>query len=165
MFKTKFETKEPKLFFSLAVAFMFSFQGCAHSALENKIDAEIAAEGDLKSRADLRTEAERVVNSTSGLTADQRSRLLSLRTSTRQRLGDLNSDSLKLSSVLIKELLTADYSDDEVVLIKKRMKNLENERLGVIFEAVKVANSILGRDSVKSRYFMEDLMVGGRSRD
>jgi chemotaxis regulatin CheY-phosphate phosphatase CheZ len=165
MLKTKAETCNSKLLLSFALATMLSFEGCAHTALEKKIDAEIAAEGDLKNQTELRAEVGRVVDTTLGLSPDQRTRLSSLRSSTRDRLSDLNSSSLKLSSVLIKELMTADYNDAEVGLIKKRMKNIENERLGVIFEAVKVANSILGRDAVKGRYFMEDIMVGGRSRD
>lgn len=140
----------------IALASAGFFQGCASAALNTKIDRELAQESAVKSRTDLRKEAGQLIQTTPGLTADQRSKLSSLRDTTRAQLDAMAGQSLKLRSVLLKTLVAANYNDDEVELIKQRIKDLEEKRLTVTFNAVEQANQILGHETEANRQRIMD---------
>ncbi|MDR3608576.1 MAG: hypothetical protein P4M08_14530 [Oligoflexia bacterium] len=158
------KNKKLVLLVAIGSALGIQLQGCATSALDKKVDAEVAQE-DVKTHAELRTESGQLIESTPGLTADQRVKLVALRDATRADLDSLYSQSLKLRAVLIKDLITTNYNEDEVELIKKRIKDNENKRLTVTFNAVEQANKILGRDAQSHRKLVEDFWGGRASRE
>ena len=88
----------------LAITSILTVQSCAHS-VERRIDAKLAHEA-VNSREDLRTEAGKLIQMAPGLTADQRIRLTNLRKATQSKLDEIQTQSLKLRSLLIKDLIT-----------------------------------------------------------
>lgn len=140
----------------VAVALLI-LQGCAHSALEQKLDAKVAAEPAVNSRQELKTEATALIAEIPGLTSEQRTKLRTLRDTTDSQVESIRGRSFKLRAVLVRDLLATNYDDSEVELIKSQLKDLESQRLGVIFGAVEQANDILGRQSADSAKFMGSL--------
>ena len=135
-----------------------ALQGCAHSAQEKRLDAKVSQETEVNSKADLQAEASDLIESAPTLSADQRSRLRELRDSTRARLDDLSSNSLKLRAVLIKDLISTQYDEREVELIKSKIRKLENERINTIFGSVEKANKILGHEAMVNQGIMHNLI-------
>src|SRR5579862_3939202 len=117
--------------------------GCAHGDLDHRIDEKLAKEPEAN-RAALQKETAQVIKTAPGLTDEQRAKLEALRKSMRAEADQLRAQSLKLRAVLIADVISPNFDEDEVELIKRRMKALEDQRLSAIFGAVDQANTILG---------------------
>ena len=131
--------------------------GCAHRKIENALDEKVANETP-KNRAEIQNEAKRAIDSAPGLSEDQKSRLNALRVSVRGKLDLASSQSAKLRSILIQDVLSKDGIPDEVNAIQKRIRRVEEGRLTVIFDAVARANEILGREAKGRVSLMEDFL-------
>jgi hypothetical protein len=143
----------------ILAAMALSPLGCAHQEIEKRVDYKVSQENDIKTHADLNQETDRLILSDPALTDNQRKQLLRLRSETWAKLEGLLSESLKLRSVLIKDLLARNYDPDEVDLIKNRLKDLEQERTATTLGSVEAANTILGHDRLLAqnrRRIMED---------
>jgi hypothetical protein len=151
----KGEENSMKLGWMMALGALAAVQSCAHSNLDRKIDSEIAQESSIKTHADLRKEASQLIESAADLTDEQRKQLLALRDSMRTQLDALGVQSLKLRSILIKDLLATRYDEDEVELIEHRMKDVEEKSLSVTLKAIEEANKILGHQAVANRQLVE----------
>lgn len=144
-----------------ACALMAILQGCAHASLDKRIDDELAKETEVKSQTSLRAESADLIRTTSGLTDDQRQRLSQLKTKTAAELDPLWQQSLKLRAILIKDVIATSYDNDEVSLIKARLRKIGERRLTIMFDAVKEANQILGRQAVDNREVVDDVLFEG----
>lgn len=141
------------------IGLSIGLDGCA-SGLNKKVDSEVAQETAVRTHSDLQAEIDQLVDSAPGLTQDQRKRLTALKNGTRGQLDTLYAESLRLRSLMLKKLITTNYNDDEVQLIKSKIKNVENDRLSVIFSAVEQANTILGHNSVYDPAIMNSFFDG-----
>lgn len=148
---------------ALISALSFS-QGCAHNALEKHIDDEVAQESAISTHTELRTEANQLIQTAPGLSTKQKALLSSLREVTLSQSDALWEQSLKLRSVLIKDLITTQYNEDEVELIKTRIKDLENRRLSLLFNSVEQANLIMGHDTIANRQIANSFLRENRDR-
>jgi len=119
--------------------------------LNQRLNRKLEAAPLVQSKSNLRNEAGKFIENSKDLDGEQREKLLALREWTRSSINQIQQDSLKLRSLLIEEVLSPSYEDNEIVLIKSRMKKLEQKRLNVIFDAVDKANKIIGRSEVKFR--------------
>jgi len=146
-------------FVSLGIL-LFAFLGCAHGAMEQNLDAKLAQETAVHNRTDLRKEATQLVKLVPGLSEEQRTKLSNLRESTRVQMDDLSTRSLRLRSLMLKDLLSATDNGDELDLIKQRLKDVENSRLNLILSSVEEASRILGKEASQHREFMEDFWLG-----
>ena len=135
-------------------------QSCSHGGLNQQLDHKLAEEGAITTRADLNTETGQLIESAPGLTLDQKTKLSALKTLTQNRVDSIHSQSLKLQSVLIKDLVSTHYDEDEVSLIQSRMKSLEEQRLTLLFDAVKQANTLLDRESLLNRALIGQFFEG-----
>jgi hypothetical protein len=124
-----------------------ALQGCAHGKAEKRIDDQLAAEPQVSSRTELSQQAERLISTAPGLTEEQKTRLLQLSVSVRAQGDEYRKESLLLRELLIKDVISSDYNAQEVSLVKKRIRKLEEKRVATIFDAVETANRILGRQA------------------
>jgi hypothetical protein len=138
--------------------------GCA-SSTNKALDAKIEQEAPVANRQGLKDEATRLIENDKDLSYDQKKQLSILRTQLSAQLDDISGQSLKLRSVLVEEVLSPNYSLGEVSLIKRRMKNLEDKRLTLIFDGVDKANSILGRKAQQHSRVMRDLLESRDTRE
>src|SRR5439155_657173 len=76
---------------------------------------------------------------------DQRAQLFSIRDQARADLENLRLESLKLRSVLIKDIVSSKYNPAEIELIKSKLRGVEDERISTLFRAIRKSNLTLGR--------------------
>ncbi len=131
---------------------------CSNVALEKDIDRRVSQETEVKTRADLTSETSTILEKSKDIKEEQKVKLSELRNSTRRQIDENWQQSLRLRSVLIKELVSKDYNDTAVDLIKKRLKDLDSKRLFITFDAVDQANKILGRQARMNDDVMYDFI-------
>jgi hypothetical protein len=144
------------LFLSMALS------GCASNASKS-VDGKVSQENGIQSRKELQAEARNLIEKDTELTADQKSRLSILSSSLTQQLDAMNLESVKLRSVLVKEVLSPDYKISEVEVIKGRMRGLESRRVGLMFSGIEQANLILGRGPPENRRVLSAFINDGRT--
>ena len=140
-----------------------SAAGC--STTSKNLDAKIAQEPAIKNRQELKDEAARLIENDKELSSEQKTRLSALRSQLSAQLDDISIQSLRLRSVLVEEILSPNYSMDEVSLIKGRLKGLEDKRLSLMFNGIDQANSILGRKAQQHSRMMLDLLQNKGMRE
>lgn len=135
-----------KLIVIFAIGLCFISAGCAEKEIEKNIAAKEAQEPSNMHTSDLRKEAEDLIDK-SHLSDLQKRRLKELRASAIQQFNSLNDESLRLRSVLIKDVLSPKYSKMEVMYVQDQLRKNEDARLSVILDTVDKANGILGRET------------------
>lgn len=134
-------------------------QGCAHSAIDQRIDDKLTQETAIKHRADLSAEANELIKSAPGLSDEQRAELAQLRDKSAAELDSISAQSIKLRGLLIQDVVSSNYDQDEVQAIKTRLKNLENKRLSLVFDTVDQANTILGHQALEHQQIINSFMM------
>ena len=120
--------------------------GCVSG--EKNLTQKVSGETQVQNRSDLRYEATDMIQTSKTLSPIQKTSLMALRDSTRKQLDELQSESIKLRSVLIKDVLAKKYNPSEVKGIRSRMTTNEKKKIAVIFETVDQANKIIGRNGL-----------------
>lgn len=126
-----------------------SLSGCAHDAEERRLERKIDQTPPISSRGELVARSEKTLESTKDLTPGEKDALRRVHQAYLDENTKLQADSLKLRSILIKDVLGSSrssygYDKDEVALIKARMTALEDQRLSALMKAIREANQILG---------------------
>ena len=142
---------------SILTLLSLSATGCATKTAEREIDRRLAMETPVKTNAELREQTQQSIDSATGITDEQRAKLYDLRDSTRAQMNSLQEESLKLRSMLIKDVLAKTDYDEEIKVIKKRLGNNSKKRLDVVFKALDQAKEILGTQVSKNSPFLNEL--------
>jgi hypothetical protein len=121
--------------------------GCTNQTLHLQLDEELAKEPLVSSSEEIRAKAKDMIESSKLLTSDQKMRLLGLQEQTKTRTAALTQESMKLRSLLLKELAKASFDEEKVDLIKSQLRSVESLRLALLFKAVHEANLIMAHDS------------------
>jgi hypothetical protein len=149
---------------SHVIVILFALTACA-TKNDKVLNAKMAEQTEISSRADLRAEAKSAVNENDNLSPEQKEKLNALRVQVSSQMDEINKKSLELRAVLLKDLLAPNYNGKEVVLIKNRMRKLEDKRLSMIFESAEKANLILGRQAALNPQLMQQFLSGPEARD
>ena len=142
---------------ALLLLLTLSISACAGSA-SKALDERMARVPIPASRQEVAQKADQLVSARVDLSEDQKKRLAILRSQITARTDEINRQSLKLRSVLIEDLLSPNYSIEEINLIKRRLQKLENDRLSLLFDGVDHATAILGRQAPEHREVMQELL-------
>ena len=94
---------------------------------------------------DLNRHAQNSIDTNEKLTQNQKDSMTDLRKSTTHNLELLQQRSLKLREVLIKDFESGDTR--EISLIREHLQNVNNLQVVLIFDTLKKANEIVGRNS------------------
>lgn len=149
----------------MAVLSVALISGCAHKSTEKTVDTKVEQES-VKTHAELQDQTDKLLANSPNLSAEQRQKLSELRDSVRKENREMYTESMKLRSVLLKDVFAKDYNKKEVAAVEKKIRKLENKRLDNLFDAVDKANKILGRQrSVENQAIMDEFMEfhGGHS--
>lgn len=125
------------------------FVACASQA-EKNVDQKLTQVTPAASPQAIQSSVADSIESTPGLTVEQKSKLRSLSTSTRSQIGEIRNESMKVQSLLLHEVFSEKSKASEIRVLKRKMKDLENKRLAVIFKSVDEARAILGKSSTES---------------
>lgn len=148
-----------KIISAILISCTLTLFACAVNEVQKSVDNKLSKEQSISTRQDLRTESQNLILSNSTLTKEQKDQLFALKESVTKRIGEYRDQSLKLQSLLIKEVVGPSYNKDEVKLIKKRIRNVESERVETIFEAVDKANDIIGRTTQGKEQLINDYLI------
>lgn len=150
--------KSTKLTFVVIASSIMVAIGCATQAEKKEIEREVAAETNITSQADLDQQSSQLIETAPGLTDAQRAELISLRESTRMKTEALNQESLRLRSLLVKDMLSDNYDLSKAQLLKNKIKKAEEKKLSNFLDAVSKANRILGKQdrTMDNEYLMRD---------
>jgi hypothetical protein len=143
-----------KLIFATLPVLFIGLSSCAHKA-ERKLEDKISQEATVTDTS-LSANTTKLIDSAPGLTDGQRSRLTVLRDETQKTVGSLEERSLKLRSILYKDLAAAKFNRKEVDLIKSRIKEVEKKKIGTLLDAVEKANLILGNEALQNEKNLND---------
>jgi Spy/CpxP family protein refolding chaperone len=134
-----------------------SLLACSHAA-NRTVDEKLANQTAPENRKELQSETNSLIQ-TADISDQQRDRLIRIRDQARTQLDQEQTESLKLRSALMQEVMAQNFNADQVGVIKGRMKKLENKRLATIFKAVDDANKVLGHDNIDlRREYMHDII-------
>jgi len=122
-------------------------QGCANQPLERIVEEKTNEESSINTRADLRREAKDAIENATNLSTVQKTKLLALSETTQAKVDALSEEFLKLRSVLIKDLISTDYNENEVEAIKDKMTNISDKRLESFYTAANEAKVIMGNQA------------------
>lgn len=136
-----------RLVIALVSLSLGAITGCSHNDIDKRIDDKLAAEPSVGNREALHSEADRLIDAATDLSAAQKAQLKNLGDRTRARTDELVRESLKLRSLLVKDVMSPQYDVTEVRGLQHRLKANSEERLNLLFEAVEKANVILGRNA------------------
>lgn len=131
--------------------------GCTSKVVEKELNQKVLQEKSIRNQTDLTNESDRALNMDGQLTAIQKQQLRDLKNETRILSAEQNSESLKLRSVLMKDLLAANYNRPEITLIKNKLKKVESKKVEILFSAVEKANIILGREIYKHERYLREM--------
>lgn len=136
-------------------------QSCTHG-MNDSISNEVSLEP-VSTQADLAAEIDASIESMANLGSDKKQKLIQIRTTTRDRLEALQTDSLRTRSLIVKEVMSDEYNLRRVERLKNRLKKIETEKLKVIFGSIDDANKTLGRQSEREsrKRVFEDLIGSG----
>lgn len=135
-----------------------ALQACATNTVNLRLDEKLAAEAPIEHKKDLRAESAKVIDTTPSLTEEQRTKLRSVRDWINANIDNLDQQSLKLRAVLVQDVISTDYDSTEVALIKSRLKEVEDKKLSLIFEAARKVDAAMGHPD-PDRRMSEDFVV------
>lgn len=135
-----------------------AFTSCTSKETKKELDTKLEQEPNSMRQTDVQAEASRLIETTPGLSDEQRKNLISLRNSIQSEMAEINQQSLELRSVLIKDVMDSKVKIAEIDLIKSRLRKVETKKLNVLFGAVDKAEKILGRDNLRSAKIFDEFM-------
>jgi len=150
---------------SFALVLVTLVSSCSHEEINHALQVKLAQEEVPADAQALTSEMRERIQNSKTMTVDQKQQLLSLQAETSSKLVSARSESLKLRSLLIKDLTRNNYNEAEVDLIKSKLKTVEDERLATIFSAVDRVNQILGRESQEREQYARDLVFQEHGRN
>jgi len=134
--------------------------GCSHAELRQRVDAKVAQEASVNTRSELHAETLQLIKTAPGVSDAQKAELLRISKTAQTQSDQLVENSRKLRSVLIQDMVSPKYDEDEVELIKDRLRDLEDKRVSVLFDAVEQANLVLGHDAHNHSQLVRSFVSG-----
>lgn len=120
--------------------------GCAHPGTEARLDTKVNQETTIRNEKDLRLTSDKALDE-SRLNENQKIRIRELRTEMGRKIAGLREESIRLRSLLVKDVLGEKYNKREVASLQRRIRANQDSQLSILFEGVEQANAILGRQS------------------
>lgn len=126
------------------VSVAFLLMSCAQSRVAKDLDSKFHTEPRVAGSQELQFDVD-VLIANSSLQPEQKTQLRELQVETSVKLQALRQESLKMRSILIKDMFSSGYNKPEVKLLKKKIRNLEGQQVTLIFSTIDKANVIFGR--------------------
>ncbi len=154
-----FKSRHPFRIIALAfAALMMGWLTSGCSSNGKKVDKELAQERAPKNRAELRETSSHLIDEAVNVTPDQKMRLYALQLKVRNEIDEANEESLKLKSLVVKNLISPDYHETKNRVLKSRIKKLEGKKVNLVLDAVDEANKILGRETARNNRILYDFI-------
>lgn len=147
----------------LTIVFTMGILSCANKSTEKNLETKVSQEPNVEGTSELRTTTAILIEN-SKFSPDKKTQLQSLHLKASAEMQAYREELLKLRSILIKDVFSNNYNKSEVALIQKKIRNLEDKRLALMFKTIDTANGILGRENrAQEELRLMDRMIGEHS--
>jgi protein subunit release factor A len=136
---TKEDPMKKLLLTPLALLLVIS---CASTTKE--IEAEKAQVAPVSSRVEMQDRTRSLINNSEKLTATQKADFLNLHSSVMTEMTTITDDMRKLKVVMMNNLANKDYDQAKMIMLEKRIKKLNSEKMDLMIKAMNQAKIILG---------------------
>jgi uncharacterized membrane protein YkoI len=143
-----------------ALALTISLTSCAPST--HAIRQEAHEEPEIHHASDLKGRMAELIEKDSSITDEQKSRLMSLVDRSSAKGRELQTRMNQSKSLLMKELLSQNYSKKRADAIVHTLQRISNQQLSNTIASMEEAKEILGRRQNSEVYMDKLLEAGGR---
>jgi sugar-specific transcriptional regulator TrmB len=154
--------KLPPAFCSLLLLQSAILVSC--SSPTHNVDEDLKKEPTPNGRKELGESASRLIDEAQNITSDQKARLYQLQARIRNELDVAQGESLKVRSLIVKNLISPDYQERKNRELKRRLRELEGQRLTILLNAVDDANRILGNTNQKNDRILRQMLEAHQTR-
>lgn len=145
------------------MGFIF-FAGCSHT-VEKKVKDDIAAQTETSPNQAVNSGREAIVTSNQ-LSIEQKEKLLDLMDQTRQKIRSIRRNESQTKASLFKYIASGKFEDLEIRVYQKKLTDLENQKMDLMFSNIQVVRKILGNQMIQHPDLMdlldyERLSTGG----
>ncbi|MCM2351012.1 MAG: hypothetical protein NDI69_13405 [Bacteriovoracaceae bacterium] len=138
----------------LSLAVSCASKKAAHHNVEEKVSQETVIDGQA-----LGAKIREMINSSQTLDADKKAKLNALITDVGGKNKKLTEESFKLRSVLVKELISGNVNRKEVKILKKKIKDVEAEKLKNSLATIDKFSAIVSGDPEKEKMMQEMIQI------
>lgn len=140
----------------LVLAIALFLVSCSHKEHKKEIEKR-AEQSTVKDPQTFSSSIDQAIENSPHLTAEQKTELHNIIAANKKRAMELTEQSYKMRGVLIDELLSEKMSSKKVKLIKKQIKQIENDKLKNTFDTVEQITKLVSGHS-DSKDFSSPLM-------
>ncbi len=144
--------------FSLIFILAMAMSCSSKQVTQQKIDEKVAQESVTDGRS-LFFNIQEVIQNSKTLNDQQKKQLNGILTDISQKNKKLMSESFKLRSVLIKELISGQVDRKQVKMLKKNIRKLENERQKNSLSAIDQISSVVSKDPEREKIMQEMINI------
>ena len=126
------------------------------TSTDRKLDTKLTEVEFVRDSIDLQMEITKEFREVHGLDEQTKNQLRTLRTKTLEIDRTFETQVFRLKAVLVQDLLADEFDKNEMNLIKKRMRDIAEKRISLIFDAAAAAHKILGESAKEHKKIFDD---------
>lgn len=142
----------------LLLTIVFTLGACATSKSNQALNEKVSEEKSVQTRDQLNAEVKQTIDNNTAISPEKKAQLEAIRADYLTKSDDLYKESIKLRSVLIKDIASQQEHVGEIKLIKARLREIADKRLTLLFKAIDDSNVALGKLAALHEREMQDMM-------
>ena len=126
------------------VLMMIFFVGCANSQMKKEIKEDKNMVGEIDTRGQMNDRVYQMLHKSDKLTIEQKNKFMKLHSSIIRDVANINNKIRKEKVVLFKSIISEDYNDRKVRVLKKSIKKLHQQKFDLMMDALDQTKDIIG---------------------
>lgn len=135
-----------KIIFAILV---FGLLGCSNQELNSKIDRDVASEKSVEKGAPTSEAIVDIINESTSLTTLQKERILALQGRMSAYLQAKQEEMGRLKLTFMRSILNRNTSSQEIALLRRRIIDLNHDKMTKILKGMEEAKEILGLVTIR----------------
>lgn len=131
--------------------------GSASKSEQAALDQKVSSEVPVRSPEQMLSRAAASFSNIEGLTTEEKMKLTEVYTNTYVKSMDIRKEIGQSKSLLFKTLAKKDYKDSEINALKKKIVQLDQNRLDLMFKTLDDVQKIVGKNTPASQKIYEHL--------
>lgn len=148
-----------KAMFSLLA--LFALVSCSSKSQQRELQAK-AAESKVQDGQALGNKIHDLIHSSKTLTDAQKTELESIMSENKKTADELTEKSFQYRGVLVKSLLSGNYNQKEVNILKKDIEKIEKAKLKNTFDTIDKITSIVAKHEEKQKFYDHLIMIDSK---
>lgn len=140
---------------------LFALVSCSSKSQQRELEAK-AAESKVQDGKALGNKIHDLIHSSKTLTEVQKTELEAIMTANKQKADELTGKSFQYRGVLVKSLLSGNYNQKEVNILKKDIAKIEKAKLKNTFDTIDKITSIVAKHEEKQKIYNHLIMMDSK---